>query len=53
MYLFLSIGDAFLIDEIVIYEGEWKEEVYAVAGDILDGVSLILLSRLSFVLCSK
>lgn len=30
-------NDAFLIDEIALYEGEWKEEVYAVAGDILDG----------------
>ncbi|XP_021954451.1 complement component 1 Q subcomponent-binding protein, mitochondrial isoform X2 [Folsomia candida] len=29
--------DAFVIDEISIYEGEWNEQTYAVAGDILDG----------------
>jgi len=29
--------DNFIIDEIALYEGEWKEQVYAVAGDILDG----------------
>ena len=43
------IGDAFLIDEIALYEGERNEEVYAVAGDILDGVS----SLLSFVYSSR
>jgi len=32
-----DFSDAFLIDEISLYEGEYKEEVYAVAGDILDG----------------
>lgn len=30
-------SDAFLIDEIALYEGEWNDKVYAVAGDILDG----------------
>lgn len=32
-----DFSDAFLIDEISLFEGEYKEEVYAVAGDILDG----------------
>jgi len=30
-------NDIFVIDEVTLYEGEWKEETYAVAGDILDG----------------
>jgi len=29
--------DAFVIDEISLFQGEWNEQVYAVAGEILDG----------------
>jgi len=29
--------DAFVIDEISLYDGEWDDGNYAVAGDILDG----------------
>ena len=29
--------DIFTIDEVTMYEGEWTEKNYAVAGDILDG----------------
>ncbi|KAF2366485.1 Mitochondrial glycoprotein [Trinorchestia longiramus] len=28
--------ETFGINEVTVYEGEWKEEVYCVAGDILD-----------------
>lgn len=28
---------------MTIYEGEWNEKVYAVAGDVLDGVSIVIL----------
>ncbi len=31
------LEDIFAIDEVTIYEGEWNEKKYAVAGDILDG----------------
>jgi len=30
-------SDLFLIEEIALYEGEFQEQTYAVAGDILDG----------------
>jgi len=30
-------SDLFLIDELALYEGEFNEQTYAVAGDILDG----------------
>lgn len=33
-------NDIFGIDEVTMYEGEWSEKNYAVAGDVLDGVSL-------------
>jgi len=29
--------DIFAIDEVTLYEGEWNDKKYAVAGDILDG----------------
>lgn len=32
-------NDCFGIDEVTLYEGEWNEKNYAVAGDVLDGVS--------------
>lgn len=36
-------NDVFSIDEITLYEGEWNEKVYAVAGDVLDGYLYDLL----------
>uniref|UniRef100_A0A182JIH8 Uncharacterized protein n=1 Tax=Anopheles atroparvus TaxID=41427 RepID=A0A182JIH8_ANOAO len=36
-------NDVFGIDEVTIYQGEWKDEVYAVAGDVLDGYLYDLL----------
>lgn len=44
MYMFVGLWitfflDAFGINELTMYEGEWNEEVYCVSGDILDGVS--------------
>ena len=35
--LFFLSEDVFAIDEVTMYEGEWTEKNYAVAGDILDG----------------
>uniref|UniRef100_T1H2T9 Complement component 1 Q subcomponent-binding protein, mitochondrial n=1 Tax=Megaselia scalaris TaxID=36166 RepID=T1H2T9_MEGSC len=32
-------NDVFGIDEMTIFNGEWNDKVYAVAGDVLDGVS--------------
>ncbi|XP_055638649.1 complement component 1 Q subcomponent-binding protein, mitochondrial [Toxorhynchites rutilus septentrionalis] len=36
-------NDVFGIDEITIFEGEWNDKVYAVAGDVLDGYLYDLL----------
>lgn len=36
---FLS-DDIFGIDEITLYEGEYSDKVYAVSGEIIDGVSI-------------
>lgn len=33
------VDDNFSIDEITLYEGEWKDKNYAVSGDVLDAVS--------------
>lgn len=30
--------DVFAIDELCIFKGEWNDKVYAVSGDVLDGV---------------
>ncbi|XP_037032975.1 complement component 1 Q subcomponent-binding protein, mitochondrial isoform X2 [Bradysia coprophila] len=38
--------DVFGIDEVTIFEGEWKDKNYAVAGDILDGYFYDLLMNL-------
>lgn len=38
--------DVFGIDEICIFEGEWNDKVYAVAGDVLDGYLYDLLMNL-------
>lgn len=44
--LFFSIiDDIFGIDEMTIYQGEWNDKVYAVAGDVLDGVSFSLFLK--------
>lgn len=42
MDLFFS-DDIFGIDEITFYEGEHSDKVYAVAGEIIDGVSIFVL----------
>uniref|UniRef100_A0A1L8EDH7 Putative complement component 1 n=2 Tax=Haematobia irritans TaxID=7368 RepID=A0A1L8EDH7_HAEIR len=39
-------NDVFGIDEMTIYQGEWNEKVYAVAGDVLDGYLYDLLMNL-------
>lgn len=36
------IDDIFGIDEITLYQGEHHEKTYAVAGDVIDGVSIIV-----------
>ena len=35
--MFYFPGDLFAIDEVTVFDGEWNETKYAVAGDILDG----------------
>ncbi|GAB0097385.1 complement component 1 Q subcomponent-binding protein, mitochondrial [Sergentomyia squamirostris] len=39
-------NDIFGIDELVLYDGEWKDKNYAVAGDVLDGYLYDLLMNL-------
>lgn len=39
-------NDVFGIDEVTLYEGEWKSENYAVAGELLDGYFYDLLMNL-------
>lgn len=39
MFCFI-LDDIFGIDEVTLYKGEWSDKVYAVAGDVLDGVSI-------------
>lgn len=39
-------NDVFGIDELTIYEGEWNDKVYAVAGDVLDGYLYDLLMNI-------
>lgn len=41
--IYFITDDIFGIDEITLYEGEHSERVYSVAGEILDGVSIITL----------
>ncbi|XP_053668679.1 complement component 1 Q subcomponent-binding protein, mitochondrial [Anopheles marshallii] len=36
-------NDVFGIDEVTIFQGEWNDKVYAVAGDVLDGYLYDLL----------
>jgi hypothetical protein len=40
----LISDDIFGIDEVTIFSGEWSDKTYAVAGDVLDGVSLVTSS---------
>jgi hypothetical protein len=42
LYLCIFSDDIFVIEEVSLYDGECKENTYAVAGDILDGVSFSL-----------
>ena len=48
-------ADLFGIDEITMYKGdEWSEKTYAVAGEIVDGVSILFhfsqkLRKLNYV----
>jgi len=39
-------NDVFGIDEMCIFQGEWNDKVYAVAGDVLDGYLYDLLMNL-------
>lgn len=39
-------NDLFTIDEVVMYEGEWKDSNYAVSGEVLDGTLYDLLMNL-------
>jgi len=39
-------NDVFGIDEMTIYNGEWNDKIYAVAGDVLDGYLYDLLMNL-------
>lgn len=36
-------NDVFGIDELTVFEGEWSDKTYAVAGDVLDGYLYDLL----------
>lgn len=39
-------NDVFGIDEVTLFEGEWSDKTYAVAGDVLDGYLYDLLMNL-------
>ncbi|XP_026466722.1 complement component 1 Q subcomponent-binding protein, mitochondrial-like isoform X2 [Ctenocephalides felis] len=41
-----ATDDVFGIDEVTMYEGEWNDKTYAVAGDVLDGYLYDLLMNL-------
>lgn len=41
-----SYNDVFSITEFSIYEGDWKESVYTVSGDIMDGYLYDLLMNM-------
>lgn len=44
--LILYLDDVFVIDEISLFNGEWVDKNYAVAGDVLDGYLYDLLMNL-------
>lgn len=46
MLLVPFTDDIFGIDEVTIFEGEWTDKCYAVAGDVLDGYLYDLLMNL-------
>lgn len=51
MPLFFSFADdVFGIDEFTIFDGAWEDKNYAVAGDVLDGVSAHIRMRSALVL---
>lgn len=39
-------NDIFTIDEVTLFEGEWSDKTYAVAGEVLDGYLYDLLMNL-------
>ncbi|XP_014240632.1 complement component 1 Q subcomponent-binding protein, mitochondrial isoform X1 [Cimex lectularius] len=39
-------NDLFSIDEVVMYDGEWKESNYAVSGEVIDGTLYDLLMNM-------
>ncbi|KAF6206973.1 hypothetical protein GE061_018210 [Apolygus lucorum] len=39
-------NDLFTIDEVVMYDGEWKDNNYAVSGEVLDGTLYDLMMNL-------
>ncbi|XP_064460158.1 complement component 1 Q subcomponent-binding protein, mitochondrial-like [Ornithodoros turicata] len=41
-----SYNDAFSVAEFAIYEGDWKDAVYTVSGDIMDGYLYDLLMNM-------
>jgi hypothetical protein len=46
----LISDDIFGIDEVTIFKGEWNDKSYAVAGDVLDGVSCIVSGNFNLLL---
>lgn len=38
IHFFVASDDAFGLDELSIYNGEWNENVYSVSGEVLDSV---------------
>ncbi|XP_014274876.1 complement component 1 Q subcomponent-binding protein, mitochondrial isoform X2 [Halyomorpha halys] len=41
-----SYNDLFLIDEVVMYDGDWKDSNYSVSGEVLDGTLYDLFMNL-------
>nr|BAN20621.1 complement component [Riptortus pedestris] len=41
-----SYNDLFMIDEVVMYDGEWKDSNYSVSGEVLDGTLYDLFMNL-------
>lgn len=41
-----SYNDLFLIDEVVMYQGDWKDSNYSVSGEVLDGTLYDLFMNL-------
>mgnify|MGYP003349942420 CR=1 FL=1 len=47
-FVFFLTDDVFSIDELMVYEGESNDKTYAVAGEILDGVSALEIHSASY-----